>query len=300
MKTSVNKPKTPVTEGSSDTSPATLPNVCKMPGPPAPFVPTPLPNVGRSADRLNDATSTVKIEDKKVAIKGSHYKSQPSGDVASQGTGGGIVSATVQGKTEFVAPGSMDVKAEGSNVQLLGDAMTNNDSNSGTMPGNQQPPGGLAPWEKDYLCAIFCMCLGQWKAQKNEAEMGGLTELAAIEEPDFDPPRPPGRFERQGCVEDELKKANQPNFVSEQRYDMNTNPPSPAAEGGRGRIPDVVVRASGSLPPTGSNLTAVVEMKFPGDRWRRGQKNDYNKIAKRNNPNAPVVLLNSKTCKCKK
>jgi hypothetical protein len=41
-------------------------------------------------------------------------------------------------------------------------------------------------------------------------------------------------------------------------------------------------------------------MKFPGDRWRRGQKNDYNKIAKRNNPNAPVVLLNSKTCKCKK
>ena len=122
----VNPPKTPVTEGSMDFAPAELPNVCKMPGPPAPFVPTPLPNIGRSADRLDDATSTVKIEGKKVAIKGSSYKSQPSPDVASQGTGGGIVSSTTQGKTKFVAPGSMDVKAEGKNIQLLGDAMTNN------------------------------------------------------------------------------------------------------------------------------------------------------------------------------
>lgn len=142
----VNPPKTPVTEGSLDTSPATLPNVCKMPGPPAPFIPTPLPNLGRSADRLTDATTTVEIEGKKVAIKGTYYMSQPSPDVASQGTGGGIISATVQGKTEFVAPGSMNVKAEGKNIQLLGDAMTNNGgspANSATMPGNQQAPTGV-------------------------------------------------------------------------------------------------------------------------------------------------------------
>jgi len=122
----VNPPKTPVTEGSMDSAPASLPNVCKMPGPPAPFVPTPLPNVRRSGDRLGDGTTTVTMEGKKIAIRGSYYMSQPSADVASQGTGGGIVSATVQGKTEFVAPGSMNVKAEGKNIQLLGDAMTNN------------------------------------------------------------------------------------------------------------------------------------------------------------------------------
>jgi uncharacterized Zn-binding protein involved in type VI secretion len=139
----VNPPKTPVTEGSSDLAPATLPNVCKMPGPPAPFVPTPLPNIGQSSDRLTDATTTVTIEGKKVAIKGAYYMSQPSPDVASQGTGGGIVSSKTQGKTEFVAPGSMNVKAEGKNIQLLGDAMTNNGgspSNAATTPGNQQPP----------------------------------------------------------------------------------------------------------------------------------------------------------------
>jgi len=139
----VNPPKTPVTEGSMDIAPATLPNVCKMPGPPAPFIPTPLPNFGRSADRLSKATKKVKIDGKKVAIKGSYYMSQPSPDIASQGTGGGIVSAKVQGKTEFVAPGSMNVKAEGKNIQLLGDAMTNNGgspANSATLPGNQQAP----------------------------------------------------------------------------------------------------------------------------------------------------------------
>jgi uncharacterized Zn-binding protein involved in type VI secretion len=160
----VNPPKTPVTEGSIDVAPATLPNVCKMPGPPAPFVPTPLPNLGRSADRLSDCTTTVKIEGKKVAIKGSYYKSQPSPDVASQGTGGGIISSTVQGKTEFVAPGSTNVKAEGKNIQLLGDAMTNNGgspANSGTAPGNQQAP----QWE-EVLKDIACKCEKQVKPNK--------------------------------------------------------------------------------------------------------------------------------------
>jgi uncharacterized Zn-binding protein involved in type VI secretion len=126
MSVGVNPPKTPVTEGSMGMAPADVPNICKMPGPPAPFIPTPLPNIGQSRDRLADATSTVKIEGKKIAIKGSYFMSQPSPDVASQGTGGGIVSAQTQGKTKFVAPGSMDVKAEGKNIQLLGDAMTNN------------------------------------------------------------------------------------------------------------------------------------------------------------------------------
>jgi len=48
------------------------------------------------------------------------------GDVASKGTGGGIVSANVEGPTSFVGPGSMNVKIEGKNVQLLGDPMFNN------------------------------------------------------------------------------------------------------------------------------------------------------------------------------
>lgn len=158
MSVSVNPPKTPVTEGSSGVAAATLPNVCKMPGPPAPFVPTPLPNIGRSGMSPKDYSKDVTIDGKKIAIKGATFKSM--GDVASQGTGGGIVSSNVEGPTSFVGPGSMDVKIEGKNVQLLGDPMLNNcgpggsPANSATMMGVIQAPDGLVTAVEDGPCPI--------------------------------------------------------------------------------------------------------------------------------------------------
>jgi len=129
---SVNPPKTPVTEGSNGVATATIPNICKMPGPPAPFVPTPLPNIGRSSLSPKDYSKTVEIEGNKVAIQGATVKSM--GDIASQGTGGGIISSNCEGPTSFVGPGSMDVNIEGKNVQLLGDPMLNNNGPSGSPP----------------------------------------------------------------------------------------------------------------------------------------------------------------------
>lgn len=136
----VNPPKTPCTKGSNSVAAATLPNVCKMPGPPAPFVPTPLPNIGKSDNSPDGFSSTVKIEGNIVAIRGASFKSM--GDVASQGTGGGLVSNNTQGPTKFVAPGAMDVQIEGKNVQLLSDQMLNNCGPSGS-PANAATMGGL-------------------------------------------------------------------------------------------------------------------------------------------------------------
>ncbi len=144
----VNPPKTPVTKGSSGIAAATVPNVCKMPGPPAPFVPTPLPNIGKSGSSPDGYSTSVTIEGEAVAIQGASFGSM--GDVASKGTGGGIVSNNVEGPTKFVAPGSMDVKVEGKNVQLLGDQMLNNcgpggsPPNAATMEGEVQGPGSPA------------------------------------------------------------------------------------------------------------------------------------------------------------
>lgn len=166
----VNPPKTPVTEGSKGKALATTPNVCKMPGPPAPFVPTPLPNLGQSGDHLTGGTITVKFEGKKVAIKGSTFKSQPSGDVASKGTGGGIISSQTQGKTEWVAPGSMDVKAEGKNIQLFGDAMANNGGspvNAATMKELQDTIG---PSVAKKLCDSVCANYGTGPGQSKRTE----------------------------------------------------------------------------------------------------------------------------------
>jgi hypothetical protein len=164
----VNAPKTPVTQGSSGVAAATLPNVCKMPGPPAPFVPTPLPNIGKSDNSPQGYSTTVAIEGQPVAIKGATFNS--IGDVASQGTGGGLISSNVQGPTSFVGPGSMDVKVEGKNVQLLGDPMLNNGGPSGspanaaTMAGVIQAPGTPAGTEAEQTgslkVAVVDICTG--------------------------------------------------------------------------------------------------------------------------------------------
>ena len=135
---SVNPPKTPVTKGSSGVAAATLPNICKMPGPPAPFVPTPLPNIGKSDNSPDGYSTTVTTETRSP----SRAPASSMGDVASQGTGGGIVSNNVEGPTSFVGPGSMDVQVEGKNVQLLTDPMLNNGGPSGT-PANSATMGGL-------------------------------------------------------------------------------------------------------------------------------------------------------------
>jgi hypothetical protein len=162
----VNSPKTPVTEGSGDVAASTVPGVYKMPGPPAPFVPTPFPNIGKSSDNL-DCTKKTKIEGKKVANKGTTFKSTGSPDAASKGSGGGVVSSTEEGKTEFAAPGSMNVKMESKNVQLLGEAMTNDDKNGGaTLPGNIQAAAsalGISEEDAAAICAAFCEALGEHK-----------------------------------------------------------------------------------------------------------------------------------------
>ncbi len=92
-KVTINGPKTPVTKGSNGVAAATTPNVCKMPGPPAPFVPTPLPNVGRSGLSPKGYSKAVKINGQPVALEGTTFGSQ--GDIASKGTSGVIAVAGV-------------------------------------------------------------------------------------------------------------------------------------------------------------------------------------------------------------
>lgn len=146
----INPPKTPVTEGSNGVAAATVPNVCKMPGPPAPFIPTPLPNIGKSGSSPKDYTKKVKVEGKAVAIVGATFGSM--GDVASKATGGGLVSANTHGPTKFIGPGSLDTKFEGKAVHLLGEPMLNNCGGSGSPP-NAATMMGLVQG----IVVVFCL-----------------------------------------------------------------------------------------------------------------------------------------------
>ncbi|MEC4678766.1 MAG: PAAR-like domain-containing protein [Nitrospirota bacterium] len=156
MSVGVNPPKTPVTKGSNSIATATLPNICKMPGPPAPFVPTPLPNIGKSGEKPEGYTQNVKVEGQPVAVKGASFGSM--GDAASKGTGGGLVSANTHGPCKFIGPGSLDVKFEGKNVHLLSDPMTNNcggggnPANAATMMGAVHAPIVFNQGDGDLSC----------------------------------------------------------------------------------------------------------------------------------------------------
>jgi Domain of unknown function (DUF4150) len=152
----IHPPKTPVTKGSNTIAAATVPNVCKMPGPPAPFVPAPLPNIAKSGSSPKDYSKKVKIEGNTVAIKGATFTSM--GDVASKATGGGLVSANTHGPAKFVGPGSLTVKIEGKSVHLLAEPMLNNCGGSGSPPnsatlmGAVHKPGGPPSPDEVLLC----------------------------------------------------------------------------------------------------------------------------------------------------
>lgn len=139
----INPPKAPVTKAAKSIAAATVPNVCKMPGPPAPFVPTPLPNIAMSNRSPKGYSKSVKIEKSVVAIRGASHKSV--GDIASKATGGGIVSANTEGPATFIAPGSLNVRIEGKNVQLLGDQMLNNNGPAGSPPNAATLMGTIHP-----------------------------------------------------------------------------------------------------------------------------------------------------------
>jgi hypothetical protein len=101
-----------------------FPDVCKTPAPPAPPVPIPYPNIGKSAD-TSQGPNKVKTDGKMPMVKGAKY-SRSQGDEA--GTLGGVVSSVNMNVCEFMLY-SFDVKFEGKNVCRMGDSLFHNKKN---------------------------------------------------------------------------------------------------------------------------------------------------------------------------
>ena len=115
---------------------------------------------------------------------------------------------------------------------------------------------------------------------------------------------------KQVCVTQKVRELDKglggrSKLKAEVPYDMTKTPPTPIMsnnEPGRpstgsppdSRKPDVVVVHDPSKPPTNDNLERVVEIKFPGDRFRRDQRPAYQKIAH----GKPLVELSPETCAC--
>jgi len=99
-------------------------DVCKVPAPPAPPIPTPFPNLGMIANALQTST-TVMFENKEVVVEMSEIPSS-MGDEA--GVAGGVISGMNMGPIVFKL-GSSKVKVQGKNAVTITGLTAHNGKN---------------------------------------------------------------------------------------------------------------------------------------------------------------------------
>jgi hypothetical protein len=100
-----------------------FPDVCKTPGPPAPFIPVPYPNISQGSDTDDGSTKTT-AHGKPIALKDSSVFKISTGNEAGT-AGGGMLSSVTKGKSSYDMY-SMNVKIEGKEVPRAFDIMCGN------------------------------------------------------------------------------------------------------------------------------------------------------------------------------
>jgi hypothetical protein len=101
-----------------------FPDVCKTPAPPAPPIPIPYPNLGKSGD-TSQGTTKVEADGNMIMVKGAKYM-MSTGD--EPGSLGGIISNVFKQECEYLMY-SFDVMLEGKNVCRMGDPLWHNKKN---------------------------------------------------------------------------------------------------------------------------------------------------------------------------
>lgn len=111
------------------------PDVCKVPAPPAPPIPTPFPNMGQLMQATDTSTKVKFFSAEVVTVKSKISMSQ--GDEA--GVGGGLVSGQNMGPISF-KKGSAKVLVEGQGVIYQTATSGQNGNNANAPAGMQQTP----------------------------------------------------------------------------------------------------------------------------------------------------------------
>lgn len=124
-----------VHRGSDGIATATMPDVCKTPGPTGSPTPVPYPNVAMSTD-LAGGTTTVAVDGQMAAIQGSKF-ARSTGD--EPGVAGGVVSNVFMMEATFISF-SPTVTMDGRPVCRLTDKMLMNRGNTACLGGEMQQP----------------------------------------------------------------------------------------------------------------------------------------------------------------
>ncbi|MFM9436469.1 hypothetical protein ACFDR9_003553 [Janthinobacterium sp. CG_23.3] len=162
--------------------------------------------------------------------------------------------------------------------------------------------------DKKVLCSAMCQCQSQpnigvdGRSLKQECVSGRLKALDAglkhrshyKPEVTYDMTKlPPEPF-----MDKEVATKNRNLFPTwtQKIWPQDTSRPVPYKPGrGYTRRPDIVIVKDPLKPPTQDNIKQVVEMKFPDDPYRPGQREDYIRIA---GDRTKMVPLELKDCDC--
>ncbi len=109
-----------------------FPDVCLVPQPSGPPVPTPFPNIAL-CQQAEGAVSEIRVEGAPVLVETSVI---PSSTGDEPGTAGGVVSGTFRGCVSY-RTASAKVYAKGKRVVMLGAVTAHNGTNA-NMPAGQQ------------------------------------------------------------------------------------------------------------------------------------------------------------------
>lgn len=111
-----------------------IPDVCKVPAPPSPPVPTPFPNDAELTSATQTSTK-VMAENKPMIVQTSELP-MSSGDEG--GSAGGVVSGKIKGEVKFKAASSK-VFIEGKKAVMLGVPTAHNGSNANAIGAHLAP-----------------------------------------------------------------------------------------------------------------------------------------------------------------
>jgi hypothetical protein len=114
-----------------------VPDVCKVPAPPAPPIPTPFPNMAMANQAVPPTCSMKVMIENKFTVVLNAMIPMSSGDEA--GVAGGLLSGMIKGPATYKLA-SFKVMAEGKGICTVGALTGQNGSGPGNVPGAQIAP----------------------------------------------------------------------------------------------------------------------------------------------------------------
>ncbi len=296
--------RTVVTTKSGGTSIA-FGDACEMPG----GTVVPFFNIAVSEDLAGGAGS-VRVNGVPVAIATSRF-SKSAGD--EPGEKGGVISHTTCGSAAFTTT-STDVRIEGQGVPRAFDSMVHNLDAQG-IPNAASPmemqEAGAVDEDFETICVAICACHAAglrgecvqvllatpiWSYEPKPRDLGGGSTV-------YWDPRVPPAFYVEPAFRMEPPPPEpmlSPTIKSRNLRHAGGNPlPLP---GGHfppledSRRPDVVVPIDPTKPLGPRNIKRIFEIKFPGDKPRKGQLDAYRKIA--GGDRSKVTLVSPEKCDC--